>query len=84
MVSITFPADGITLTFLMNKVNWDASIALQHALIWAGSHAPKIRPPIPFKAAFSCVPFSVWTEIVKLLYAFLFHWALRSATGNNG
>jgi hypothetical protein len=39
-------------------------------------------PVVPFKVAFSSVPFGVLTEIVKLLFAF-FHWALTSATGDN-
>jgi hypothetical protein len=38
-VSITFPADGATLTFWL-KVNLDVSIALKRALIRVGSDAP--------------------------------------------
>jgi hypothetical protein len=45
-VSITFPADGVTLNFEFFdwKVNWDVSIALKHTLIRVGSDAPMIHP----------------------------------------
>jgi hypothetical protein len=42
MVSITFPADGITLNFF-GEGELDVCIALVHALIQVGSDAPMIH-----------------------------------------